>query len=222
LKTILSTKKLNKIAKQRLFDANFNVIEGKFIKTKVIDFQIETINEFVIFTSKNSVKSILKSILKSNIKSQIKEKKIVCVGQKTKEFLEKNNFQVQETADYATDLGSIIAKKYKNYSFTFFSGNIRKNTLPDLLNENNIKWNEVVVYETTLNPKKVTSKIDGILFFSPSAIESYLTKNTLEKEICFCIGTTTAKALEHKTKNIKIASQPTVENVIEAVLKYYK
>lgn len=218
MKTILSTKKLNKTAKLRLFDANFNVIEEKFIKTKVIDFQIETINEFVIFTSKNSVKSILKS----NIKSQIKEKKIVCVGQKTKKFLEKKHFKVQETADYASDLGLIIEEKYKNYSFTFFSGNIRRNTLPNLLNENKIKWNEVVVYETALKPKKVTSKIDGILFFSPSAVESYFIENKIENQTCFCIGTTTAKALEHKTKNIKIAAQPTVENVIKEVLKYYK
>ncbi len=40
--------------------------------------------------------------------------------------------------------------------------------------------------------------------------------------MCFCIGTTTAKALEHKTKNILIASHPTVENVIEQALEYYK
>ena len=144
------------------------------------------------------------------------------MGQKTKKLLEKNHFIIQESADYASDLGLIIAKQYKHNSFTFLSGNIRRNTLPDLLNENNIKWNEVVTYVTTLNPKKITSKIDGILFFSPSAIESYLTKNTLESEICFCVGTTTAKALEHKTKNIIIAVQPTVENVIEEVIKQYK
>ena len=218
MKTILSTKKLEKTAKQKLSDADFNVIEEKFIRTKRIDFQIESVSEFIIFTSKNSVKSVLKN----KIASQVKEKKIVCVGQKTKKFLEKNNYSVQETADYASDLGSIIIEKYKNNSFTFFSGNIRRNTLPDLLNKNNIKWNEVVVYETSLNPKKVTSKIDGILFFSPSAVESYLTKNKLENQTCFCIGTTTAKALEHKTNNIIIAPQPSVENVIKEVLKYYK
>ena len=218
MKTILSTKKLEKTAKQKLSDADFNVIEEKFIRTKRIDFQIESVSEFIIFTSKNSVKSVLKN----KIASQVKEKKIVCVGQKTKKFLEKNNYSVQETADYASDLGSIIIEKYKNNSFTFFSGNIRRNTLPDLLNKNNIKWNEVVVYETSLNPKKVTSKIDGILFFSPSAVEGYLTKNKLENQTCFCIGTTTAKALEHKTNNIIIAPQPSVENVIKEVLKYYK
>jgi uroporphyrinogen-III synthase len=116
----------------------------------------------------------------------------------------------------------LIKVNYKNHSFTFFSGNIRKNTLPDLLNENYINWNEVVVYETTLNPKVITEKIDGILFFSPSAVKSYLKENKLENETCFCIGTTTAKALENKTKNIKTASKPLVENVVKEVIKYYK
>lgn len=204
--------------RQKLIKANFKVIEKNFIKTKKIDFQIETFNEFVIFTSKNAVKSVLKS----DYSNSTKLKKIFCVGQKTKTFLEKKNFIVQECVNYAEELGSEIVKKYQNSSFTFFSGNIRKNTLPNLLNENNIKWNEVRVYETSLKSKKMKTEIEGILFFSPSAVESYLTKNKLKNQTCFCIGNTTAKALENRTKNIKIAAQPTVENAIEEVIKYYK
>lgn len=215
--TILSTKKLGNSVSQKLIDADFNVVEKNFIKIKRIDFQIDTLNEFVIFTSKNAVKSILKS----EFSNQLKTKKIFCVGQKTKQFLEKNDFIVQENADYASRLGQIIKEKYQDNSFSFFSGNLRKDSLPTILNESNIKWNEVVVYKTALNPIKIKKQIDGILFFSPSAVESYLTKNKLENQTCFCIGTTTAKALENKTKNIKIASQPIVENVIEEVIKYY-
>tara|TARA_R110000850_G_scaffold201744_1_gene327644 strand:+ start:92842 stop:93498 length:657 start_codon:yes stop_codon:yes gene_type:complete len=218
LKTILSTKKLKKSEIKKLSDVNFNVIEKKFIKTTTIDFHFKKLNEYVIFTSKNAIKSVLKS----RIENQVRDKKIFCVGQKTKLFLEKHHYLVEESADYANDLGLIIKEKYKNHSFTFFSGNIRRNTLPDLLNENNIKWNETVVYETALNPKKIKKNIDGILFFSPSAVESYLIKNKIENQTCFCIGTTTAKALESKTKNIQIAAQPTVENVIDEVIKHYK
>ncbi|MFT5753305.1 MAG: uroporphyrinogen-III synthase [Flavobacterium sp.] len=218
MKTILSTKKLKKSEIKKLTDANFNVIEKKFIKTKTVDFQVKKLNEYVIFTSKNAVKSVLKN----PISNQVKDRKIFCVGQKTKHFLEKQNFIIQENADYASDLGLLIKEKYKNHSFTFFSGNRRRNTLPDLLNENSIKWNEAVVYETTLNPKKTTENINGILFFSPSAIESYLIENKIENQTCFCIGTTTAIALENKTKNIQIASQPLVENVLDEVIKYYK
>ena len=218
MKTILSTKKLRKLERRKLSDSGFNVLEKKFINTKSIEFEVKNLNDYVVLTSKNAVKSILKN----EFASQVRERKIICVGQKTKELLEKKGFIVEAYADYASDLGVLIVEKYKNYSFTFFSGNIRRNTLPDLFNENNIKWNEVVVYETTLNPKKVTEHLDGILFFSPSAIESYLIKNEINKEMCFCIGTTTANALENKTKNIKIASPTIVESVIDEVIKYYK
>ena len=66
------------------------------------------------------------------------------------------------------------------------------------------------------------SRFDGILFFSPSAVESYLKQNTIKNEICFCIGKTTAETLEKKhKKNIVIAEQPTIDDVIAAVIEYY-
>lgn len=218
MKTILSTKKLNQAAKKILIDAQFTLVEKNYIKTNSKAFEINEINEILIFTSKKAVKSVLKN----SVAHQLKEKKTICVGQKTKEYLEKNNFKVIDYRNYAHELVSLIEEKYKTFSFTFFSGNIRKNTLPNFFNSHQIHWNEVEVYETTLTPKKIKEKIDGILFFSPSAIESYFIENKIENQTCFCIGTTTAKALEHKTKNIKIAAQPTVENVIKEVIKHYK
>jgi uroporphyrinogen-III synthase len=221
LTTLLSTKKLKPILKEKLLDNDLILIERKFIKIKKIHFAAKTLNEFVIFTSKNAVKSVLKN----SFESQIIGKKIFCVGKKTKEFLEKNHFIVQENAKNALDLSCKIIENYNHHSFTFFSGNIRSNILPDLLNKNNIDLNEVVVYETTLIPKKITQNRDAILFYSPSAVESYFLQNQITNETCFCIGTTTAKALATKlrdeTKNIIIASQPTVEDVISEVLKYY-
>jgi len=68
----------------------------------------------------------------------------------------------------------------------------------------------------------MTNKFDGILFFSPSAVESYLKLNAIKEEMCFCIGETTAEALENrKAKNILIADSPSVENVIGEVIGYY-
>ena len=83
-------------------------------------------------------------------------------------------------------------------------------------------FNEIEVYETNITSKKVTHKLDGILFFSPSAVESYLKLNTIKDEMCFCIGETTAEALENKkVKNIIIADKPSVEDVIYEVIEYY-
>lgn len=228
--SILSTKVLLNHQKQPLLDANFNVTEANFINTENSDFDLKEINDNLIFSSQNAAQSVL---LHPKVE-ELKSKNVFCVGIKTKAFLEENGFNVVVYVDYASDLAEIITLIYANESFTFFSGNMRKETLPKALKEAKIKFNEIQVYETTLTPQKIATppsghpskagerKFDGILFFSPSAIESYLKDNKIKNEICFCIGETTASALETITKNIIVAVQPSVENVIEDVIEEYK
>jgi uroporphyrinogen-III synthase len=214
---ILSTKKLSKALKKKFSDAGIELVEKNFIQTKSVSFETPQLNNYLIFTSKQAVKSVLKSGLQT-----ILLKPCLCVGSKTKSFLEKKGFTVIESADYAEDLIQVIDSKYKENSFTFFCGNIRKNTIPYYFLQNKIAYNEIVVYETKLKPHQIKEPFDGVLFYSPSGVNSFLENNTLENKTCFCIGTTTAKALENRTKNIIIASQPTVENVITEVIKFYK
>ena len=91
-----------------------------------------------------------------------------------------------------------------------------------MLGNEKIDYNEIEVYKTVLIPNKIDTFIDGILFFSPSGVESYLNNNSITSQICFCIGTTTAKALADKTNNVILANQPSVENVIIQTIKYFK
>ena len=214
---ILSTKKLSKALKKKFSDAEIELVEKNFIQTKSISFETPQLNDYLVFTSKQAVKSVLKSDVKN-----VNSISCLCVGSKTRNFLEKKGFTVIESADYAEDLIQIIDSKYKSNSFTFFCGNIRKNTIPNYFQQNKIAYNETIVYETKLKPHQIKEPFDGVLFFSPSGVNSFLEKNSLKNRICFCIGTTTAKALENRTKNIVIASQPTVEHVINEVIKYYK
>ena len=215
---ILSTKILTEIQKKALLDANFSVIDADFIQTKSQDFELNEIQDNLIFTSQNAAQSVLLHP-KSN---ELKSKNVFCVGLKTKALLEENGFNVIVYVDYASDLAEIITLIYSNESYTFFSGNLRKETLPKALKEAKITFNEIQVYETTLTPQKIKSPVEAILFFSPSGVESYLKENTIKKELCFCIGETTAEALVTKSKNILIAAQPSVENVIEDVIEEYK
>ena len=216
--SILSTKVLLSPQKQALLNEGFSVTEANFIKTESSDFDLKGINENLIFTSQNAAQSVL---LHPKC-SALKTKNVFCVGLKTKALLEENGFNVAVYVDYASDLSEIITLIYSNESYTFFSGNLRKETLPNALKEAKVNFNEIQVYETTLTPQKIETTIDGILFFSPSAIESYLKENKIKNEICFCIGSTTAEALEKTTRNIIIADQPSVENVIEDVIEEYK
>jgi uroporphyrinogen-III synthase len=218
---ILSTRLLSN-QKQRLLEAGFEVAEIDFIVTESISFELKVSSDFLIFTSQNAVKSVIQHQHFSSVKS----KKCFCVGQKTKQLLEENEFEVIHFSEYAEELATFILAHCLKNSFTFFSGNLRRDTVPEALTKGNIVFREIGVYQTILKPQKIKVKSDGILFFSPSAVESYLTANTIENEMCFCIGTTTANVLvselRDKTKNIQIASKPLVEHVIDEVIKYYK
>ena len=220
LKTILSTKILLKLQKQLLLDAGFEVTESDFIETNHLDFEIPPLvgpGEVLIFSSQNGVKSVLKHP-KIN---KLKAKTAFCVGLKTKDLLQQNGFKVEAYTSYAEDLAEIISLIYADEKFTFFSGNLRRDTLPNMLKENGISFNEIVVYETNLTPQKITSKPDGILFFSPSAVESFLKINKITNEICFAIGNTTAQELEkNNIKNIIKADYTSVESVIGKLINY--
>lgn len=220
---ILSTKKLLPNQKQDLRNANIHLIEEDFIETNIKNFELLNVNDNLIFTSQNAVQSVLLH-LKSD---ELKGKNVFCVGFKTKELLTENGFNITAYTGYAADLAEIISLVYAEETFTFFSGNLRRDILPNTLKENGISCNEIEVYETNITSKKIKEKIDGILFFSPSGVESYFKLNTIKQEMCFCIGETTAEALvpklrDKKVKNILIAEKPTVENVITEVIEYYK
>jgi uroporphyrinogen-III synthase len=214
---ILSTKKLSGEQKQALVKANIEVIEADFIQTQNKPFELKDLNENLIFTSQNAVHSVLSD---PNVE-KLKSKNVFCVGLKTKILLSESGFNVVAYTGYASDLAEIITLIYRNESYTFFSGNLRRETLPKALKDAEVKFNEIQVYDTSLTPQKIKNTVDGILFFSPSGVESYLKDNTIKKETCFCIGETTAEALHKITKNIIIADQPTVEDVIEDVITEY-
>ncbi len=215
---ILSTKTLLHDQKEALINADFNVIEVDFIKTQSNPFTLKEINDNLIFTSQNSVQSFLLDPKSAELKS----KNVFCVGLKTKIMLSESGYNVVAYTGYADDLAEIITLIYNSESFTFFSGSLRRETLPKALKGANIKFNEIQVYETTLTPQKIKTPVKAILFFSPSGIESYLKDNKITNETCFCIGTTTSSALEGITKNVIVATQPTIEDVIEEVIAEYR
>ncbi|HEU4496501.1 MAG TPA: uroporphyrinogen-III synthase [Flavobacterium sp.] len=215
---ILSTKRLLPGQRQFLLNAGFALVEADFIKIENNNFKIEGNPSSLIFTSQNAVRSFLESQDSKNLK----DKKIYCVGSKTKAMLEQNGFKVAVSKEYASELASAIANDHYDETFLFFSGNLRKDVLPEALKKAGVSFEEVEAYKTVLAPQKINSALNGILFFSPSGVESYLKENKIKEEQCFCIGATTAEALRQITENRIIAKHQTVENVIIQAIKYYR
>ena len=90
------------------------------------------------------------------------------------------------------------------------------------MNKKTIGFKEITVYKTELNIQEFQQEFDGILFFSPSAVKSFTSKNTIGDSTAFCIGETTAAEAKKHTKNMQIATKPSIENVIVQVVKTLK
>lgn len=213
--SVLSTKKLSKNQKELLLNASLSLVEYNAIK---IEFQALPMGfssvENAIITSKNAAKAL--------INGRIQIENCFCVGDKTTTFLEENGFSVLETAVNASALAGIITNRYSDKSFTFFCGNKRREELPKLLKEKKVRFEEIKVYRTSLNFREFQQKFDGILFFSPSGVQSFAKLNKFENAIAFCIGSTTASEAKKYTDHIEIANQPGIENVIARAAKILK
>ena len=215
---VLSTKKLLFNQKQFLLNAGFSVLEADFISIQELPFTLQNTPSLLLFTSQNAVKSVLKN---PNI-NFLKTVPCVCVGIKTKELLENSGFKVLAMKEYAEELAPILQSSFNTFEIAFFAGNIRRDTLPNALNQAAINFTEYTVYQNSSSQIKINTPVDALLFYSPSGIKSYLKENTITHHVCFCIGTTTAQALNGITNNIVIANQQTIENVIIQCINYYK
>jgi uroporphyrinogen-III synthase len=175
MKTILSTKKLSSSQKKMFENANISLIEYDAIEINYLKFKFPKKISNGIFTSQNAVKAFF-----NHHNSNIGEiEKIFCVGEKTKAVLIKNNQKVAKMMQNASELAKFIANEYKNESFYFFCGSLRRDEIPATLKKENMTLFEVKTYETVLKKKVIHQKWDGILFFSPSGIQVLALKMTL-------------------------------------------
>ncbi|WP_420551252.1 hydroxymethylbilane synthase [Tenacibaculum aiptasiae] len=211
---IFSTKKLSEIQKKLLptsiavEDSDFIKIRFNRIAPKVVKNEIEN----VIITSKNGVEAIANSFTSD----ELKFKNIYCVGRRTKKLIEQKIGKVTHSERNAEKLAAYLVKEIKGQEVTYFCSDLRLDTLPSVLAENGITVNEVEAYKTMYSPAKVGEKVNGVLFYSPSTVESYMKENEADK-VAFCIGESTAKEARKHFEKVEVAKLPTVESVIELV-----
>ena len=62
-----------------------------------------------------------------------------------------------------------------------FCSNLRLDTLPKILSKNRCKVNEVGIPDNVQSSRSVRKKINGVMFYSPSTVQSYLQKIQLKK-----------------------------------------
>jgi len=211
---ILSTKKLKLNQRELLLHAGASFVAYDAIKIEFLGIEIPSEIENAIFTSQNGVRSIQNSVCSIH--------KCFCVGQKTKLLLEEKGLNVVKMSEYGAELADFIVKNHKKDTFHFFCSEQRLNEIPDRLKQAGVELIESNTYRTVLNPKKFSQNWDGILFFSPSGVQSFISENSIKDSIAFCIGTTTAAEAKKYTENVVVSNATSVESVIAKAVKTLK
>ena len=216
--TIYSSKTLS-VGQKDLFADYINVDSSDFVKTtpnRINPTLLKSSHEHVIITSKNCVNAILNNCPAD----ELKFKTIYCVGRRTKKLIEQKIGPVSISAKNAKTLAGKLVEALEGQEVSYFCSDIRMDDLPYILSKHNIKVNEIIAYSTKLEAPKLTESIEGVLFYSPSTIESFL-KNNSPTCTAYCIGESTAKEAAKHFEDVRVAKIPTVESVIELVNNHY-
>lgn len=172
-----------------------------------------------VFTSNNAVQTI------SSLVKYKTSLKIFCTGGITKETVKKHFGE--ETIIASARNASLLAEKIVlsglSKQVVFFCGDQRLHELPEILQANDISVTEIICYKTIQTPLTIEKHYDGILFFSPSAVHSFFSMNTISTEvILFAIGHTTAAAIKTYCINTTIISEwPGAENMVALAIKHF-
>ena len=216
---ILSTKILTEFQKDVLKPQGIELTEYQAISVSFIAFQPSEKFDYYLITSQNAVRSLLAHCQSCQNPEFLLSKKAFCVGNKTASLLEHIGVQVMHFEDNAEALGQYLVNHYSQCSFLFLCGDRRREELPGILNKHGISYDEVHVYETALNAVAFETDYEGYLFFSPSAVKSYVMKNPLSSGTAYCIGPTTAKAARNAGMSVRVAETPTVEAVLKLLIQ---
>lgn len=210
IKRLLSTKVLNTVQEERLKAAGWHLTQYNAISIALLPVGDSPKDRVAIFSSQHAVRACLSGPGPIDLKGV----PCLCVGGKSKALLEENGIEVLEVAGTATALAGLIAQEYSDKTFVYYCGDRRLDVLPEALERTGVDWKECIVYNTALDVRKWDTNFDGILFFSPSGVESYMVRNTLQEARAYCIGNTTAAEAKKHTDRILIAAQPTLDALV--------
>lgn len=184
----------------------------------------------VIFTSRNAVDNFFRICAESKIEVPA-SMKYFCITEQTANYLQKyivvRKRKIFIGERTAKDLIELISK-HKEEKYLFPCSNIRKEDIPNFLQEQEIEYKEVVLYKTVASDLSDLEKVDYdlVAFFSPSGIHSLMTNfpNFKQGEVRIAaFGPTTAKAVKEAGLHLDIeAPKPNVPSITGAIELYIK
>ena len=202
---LLVTKNIAQNFRTRILAMGYSVVEYPLIRKVPLDYTQKNNFSHWIFTSSYAAQLVLENHI---LKTQLSDKSIFCVGKKTAALFLENGQKVIKIAQYAAELALFIVKNHKNDAFSIFCGKQRRPEIEQLLDQNAVALDLHELYDTLLQPQQFSQSFDGILFYSPSAVRSFVEKNAFGQATAFCLGRSTAEEAQKYTDNISIAKTP--------------
>lgn len=220
---IVSTRTLSSEKLNELYAKGWKFLFHDFI-SKVIripdNLTAQAISKHVVLTSITGVKSFMQIAKKLNL--NITDYTVYCISRGTNEYAVASGLLVKSTAPTASALADEILKDAEVKEVTHVSSNLRRDELSDKLIAARVAVHDVKAYRTEFTPIAIASSYDGIVFFSPSAVDSFLSLNSLEHVPCFCIGKTTGDYAQRKGyKDVHLAEAPSEDFLLKTITEYY-
>ncbi len=198
------------------------------------DFRQQKINlldySAVIFTSRNAVDHFFRMATEMRI-TVPDAMKYFCISESTAYYLQKyvvyRKRKIFHGKQRFVDLMDII-KKHKDEKFLLPCSDIHKQNIPDMLKDNNIKFEKAVLYKTVASDLSDLANVnyDMLVFFSPSGIRSLL-KNFPDfkqnKTKIAAFGATTANAVKNAGLQLDVhAPMPNAPSMTMAIEYHIK
>ncbi|MBV9986625.1 MAG: uroporphyrinogen-III synthase [Chitinophagaceae bacterium] len=228
VKSILSTRPVDEALVSKAREHKILLEAVSFIETEAVQ-SIEIQQEValaatelatIVFTSMNAVNAVI-----GMLNGEMPDWRIYCMGQRTQELVSDyfGQHSIAGIADNASQLADLIIEEEETEKVIFFCGNHRRDELPEKLEANGIGVIEITVYETLIKPHRLSGVYDAVLFFSPSAVESFFISNKLPAStVVFAIGNTTAETVKRFCSNhIITAKSPGKSQLVEQAISYF-
>ncbi|PZF70807.1 uroporphyrinogen-III synthase [Taibaiella soli] len=196
-------------------------IDISFIEAEILQAQIQSIltqSATVVFTSSNAVKSVARFLNGTK-----PDWKIYCLSTATKDSVVAafGEQSIMATADDGTALAQLIIANVSVDKVVFFCGNLRRNIIPDVLQQHGKSVTEILAYHTVATPQNIHQTYNGVVFFSPSAVDSFFSVNIIPEEtICYAIGKTTADSIKKRVPQnpLQTSVTPSGEAITDLII----
>jgi uroporphyrinogen-III synthase len=220
---IVSTRVLSDTSVHKLTALGWQFSAHDFIRKQIgipENLSAQLLPENIVITSQSGVEAFLKILDQYQLSKDAFQ--LYCIDQATQKSATEAGLHIKASAPHAASLADKILSDRNIKAVAHICSNRRRDELSEKLKSAGVKVQDVAAYHTDLTPVKITADYDAVTFFSPSAIDSFLSLNPFRDVPCFCIGKTTdAYARQKGYTNTLFPERSAEEELIDLLIHYF-